>query len=269
MIDTKTHPIFPKKHPFGFFSCCSIRLNQIVFFSNKNKNIPQNLDSSNLFEIYKNDSNKNKDITFTFFKNYNEVNDCEYFFPIDYHHTYQFNEYSKLQYKNIIPLIKKYFTPSININKKILMLKNKYNIVPENTLTVYYRGTDKKTETILSSFNDFYNQMLKVLDKDKNIKIVIQTDTAQFLDFINKKKLNNILVINENKTTYLDKGIHTLKKKNNYEDIHFFLSTIILLSKSKYIICNSCNCSIWMMFFREHGKNIIQYLNGKWYNSIS
>ena len=45
------------------------------------------------------------------------------------------------------------------------------------------------------------------------------------------------------------KGIHNELPYNiNYQNIFYFLSTIIILSKSKYIICNSSNCSMWIMF---------------------
>lgn len=60
-----------------------------------------------------------------------------------------------------------------------------------------------------------------------------------------------------------------MKKKNeNYYQMFYFLSTVVIISKCKYIICSSGNCSIWMMLYRGNGKNIIQYLNGTWFNSV-
>ena len=46
------------------------------------------------------------------------------------------------------------------------------------------------------------------------------------------------------------------------------MSNGVIISKCKYIICSSGNCSIWMMFYRGNNKNIIQHINGSWYNSV-
>ena len=98
----------------------------------------------------------------------------------------------------------------------------------ENTLAVYYRGTDKINETKLASFDDFYKQIMIIVNVNKNIKILIQTDTSQFIDYINSKNLQNIIVINENKTSYTNKGIHYEQSGNtNYNDMFHFLSTVL------------------------------------------
>lgn len=253
-------------HNAGFFSCCSVKLTNIVEYINLNKKIPDIVDSSKQFELYKHD--KNKDITFDYFEHYDNIKDVIIIHNINYHNSYQFSDYSILDYKSITPLIKKYFSPSVKINEVINQLEQKYNIIHDNTVAVYYRGTDKKNETALSSFDDFYKQIIEIINININIKILIQTDTAKFIDYINDKKLKNIIIINENKFSYTNKGIHNEQLKNtNYNDMFLFLSTILIISKCKYIICNSCNCSLWIMLYRGNGKNIIQYLNGTWYNT--
>ncbi len=40
------------------------------------------------------------------------------------------------------------------------------------------------------------------------------------------------------------------------------------MSKSKYVICGSGNCSIWIMLYRGNNKNCVQYLNGEWINTL-
>ena len=253
----------------GFFSCCSLKLDKIVNFINSNKILPYEVNSSKHFFLYKNHINKNKDITFDYFENYNNIKNIEISFPIKYRHMDQYKDYSTLDYKNISPLIKKYFSPSVKINKIINNIKKKYNLIYENILAVYYRGTDKKTETKIANFNDFYKKIIEIININKNIKILIQTDTAQFMDYINSKNLKNVIVLNENKMSYKDKGIHNEKSSNtNYNDMFYFLSTVIIISKCKYIICSSGNCSIWMMLYRGNNKNVIQYLKGTWYNNV-
>jgi hypothetical protein len=254
------------KHYAGFFSSCSVKLTQIVDFINLNKKLPDVVDSSELFEFYKND--KIKDISLEYFENYNNITDIYISHPIHYNHTNQFTNYSNLHYEYIIPLIKKYFSPSVKINEIIGNIEKKYNFEYDNTVAVYYRGTDKIIETQLASFDEFYKQIIEITNKNKNIKILIQTDTAQFIDYINSKNLENIIIINENKTSYKNIGIHNEEKNENYYQMFYFLSTVVIISKCKYIICSSGNCSIWMMLYRGNGKNIIQYLNGTWFNSV-
>ena len=256
-------------HNAGFFSCCSVKLSQIVKFINSNKKIPDIVDSSQQYLLYKSDKDTDKDVTFDYFENYNNITNVNIIYPINYRHKYQFVNYSELDYKSITPIIKKYFSPSNNINIIVNNIKKKYNIKYDNTLAVYYRGTDKRSETRLASFESFYEKIMEIKNINKNITILIQTDTSQFIDYINEKKMENIIIIEENKTSYKNKGIHNEQSLDtNYNDMFNFLSTILIISQCKYIICSSGNCSIWAMFYRGIGKNIMQYLNGTWYNSV-
>ena len=40
-------------HNSGFFSCCSVKLTKIIEFINSNKRLPDNVDSSEQFKLYK------------------------------------------------------------------------------------------------------------------------------------------------------------------------------------------------------------------------
>jgi len=132
--------------------------------------------------MYKNEINK--DITFEYFKNYKDVQDDTIIFPINYHWEDQFKNYSDLDYKYITPVIKKYFSPSIKINEIISELENKYNIIHDNTIAVYYRGTDKYTETQLAPFDEFYRKILQLVNINENINILLQTDSSKFIEYI-------------------------------------------------------------------------------------
>ena len=52
-------------HNAGFFSCCSVKLHQIIKFFNTQKKLPDIVDSSAQFKWYKT-QNKSNDITFDY-----------------------------------------------------------------------------------------------------------------------------------------------------------------------------------------------------------
>ena len=108
-------------HNAGFFSCCSVKLNHITYFINLHKAFPRIVDSSAQFDWYKTKKHKNNDITYEYFTHYTNVQNIQFTCPINYHHSYQFINYSSIDYKGIIPIIKKYFSPSNDIENIINM----------------------------------------------------------------------------------------------------------------------------------------------------
>lgn len=176
---------------FGFFSCCAVILYEIIIYFNKNYVLPEKLDTSESFNLYKPD--KNIDIFNDFFQPYNEINiNIEYekeIYNSSYNWGFQFHNYKEVDYLSLKPFINKYFTPSskiINIYNELLI---KYNIDIENCIGLYYRGTDKITETQIDSFDSYCNKLLEVIEKSKNnsIQILIQTDSSPFFRLYNRK----------------------------------------------------------------------------------
>ena len=181
---------------------------------------------------------------------------------------YQFTDYNKIDYSRILPFVDKYFSPSDEILQIQTKLKKKYNILPEKTIAVYYRGTDKKGETRVDSFDSFYNKIIDILQyiNNENIQILIQTDTRQFVDYIIPKLSDkNIIVIKENTTSTTERGIHNENNNiQNYSDMQILLSICLIMSKCRHIICTSGNVSVWTLFFRENAENVHQNLNCQW-----
>jgi len=139
-------------HNWGFFSCCSVKLHNIVNFINLNSKIPDYVDSSQEFSWYKNEK---KDITYEYFEHYDNIKDITINYPINYNHEYQYIDYSKLDYNKIIPIVKKYFSPSKQITDIIENLEEKYNLVYDNICVLFYRGNDKITETEICSYDEY------------------------------------------------------------------------------------------------------------------
>ena len=254
-------------HNGGFFSCCSVRLNYIVEFININKQLPLNVDSSNQFKMYK--KNTNKDITFDYFEKYDNIRDVNVIYPVNYHHTYQFKNYSDLNYNSIIPLIKKYFSPSAEINEITNNIEQKYNLDYKNICVLFYRGNDKIKETTKCSYDEYLNYANQLLEKNSKLIFLIQSDETEFIEFMTNRFSSNSFYFKD-EVRHMKKCNDTVDikmKSQNYEFSKKFLAITIIMSRCKYIICGSGNCDIWIMFYRGNNKNVIQNLNGSWYNS--
>lgn len=250
----------------GFFSGCSVKLYEIINYFNNFKKLPKDVDSSELFLKYKYDNKT--DITYDFFEHYDNRDFNLYskkYIDIDYN-CYQFNNYKLIDYDSITPYIDKYFYPS----KKIINIYNdlidKYNIDTDNCIGLYYRGTDKYKETPLDSFESYYQKLKELTKNNSKIQILIQTDSTPFLEYMKDKCFNkNIIIIKENSTSSTNKGIHFEKSNSeNYKDMKNLFATFLIISKCKYIICSSGNCSVWIMFYRNNAKNVHQNLNKEW-----
>ena len=245
-------------HNAGFFSCCNIRLLTIIDYFNKNKCLPNNVNSSSQFIRYKKYVDRNNDITHDFFEDNKEmkINFDKQIKPTNENKEDQFSNYKLLNIGDIYPFIKKYFNPSkeILIIKKMLM--EKYNIVVNNCIAVYYRGTDKCRETTLCDYNKFYDKIESL--KLNNYQILIQTDTLDFLNYM-KTQYPNSIVFSENKVSHLNLGIHNENNSDeNYNDIKYLFATFLLMSECNHLVMSSSNCSLWMTYYRSHINNIYQ-----------
>ena len=254
-------------HNAGFFSCCSVKLTDIVKFINLNAKIPDIVDSSLQFEWYKN--NNDKDITYEYFEHYNNIQNTEIKCPINYHWRYQFINYSNLDYKCITPLIKKYFSPSKNIQDIINNIEKKYNLVYENTCALFYRGNDKNRETKICGYDEYLKYANGIIKNNPNVLFLIQSDETEFIEFMTEKFPNNSFYFKDEirHMKKCDDTVDIKMKDTNKEFSKFYLAITIIMSKCKYIICGSGNCSIWIMFYRENSKNVIQNLNNVFYIS--
>jgi hypothetical protein len=58
--------------------------------------------------------------------------------------------------------------------------------------------------------------------------------------------------------------VDIIMRDKNFEFSKYYLAITIIMSKCKYIICGSGNCSLWIILYRGHAKNIFQNLNNIW-----
>jgi hypothetical protein len=252
-------------HNAGFFSCCSVKLHQIADFIMAYKNLPYLIDSSHTFNWYK---TTHGDITYDYFEHYDNIQ-SNIKTPAKFTHCDQCIDYSTLDY-NIIPIIEKYFTPSKQIKEIIQTMETKYNIDYNNICVLFYRGNDKNRETKICEYSDYLIYANSILKENPNIKFLIQSDETEFIEYMTNDFPNSF---------YFKDEIRHMNKCNSTVDIvmqhannlfsKYYLAITIIMSKCKYIICGSGNCSLWIIFYRGNNNNVYQNLEGKWYDTVN
>jgi hypothetical protein len=253
--------ILERRHDGGFFSCCSLRLHYLIEYFNYFNKLPIVYDCKGFYTWYKKDDRKDDEITFDYFKHYNEVRDVkiEYKGDIDYKEHYQYKKFHKLEYEKLKPFIHKYFSPNdeiLGIKKK---MEEKYQIDYDNTCVLFYRGNDKATETLLPSFEEYKDQIKIILEKQKDnkkFKFLIQSDETDFINEMKELYPNHIIFNDEIRhIPRTSSSVDIIFKDKNYEFSKLYLSIMLIMSKCKYIISGCGNNPLWIYFFRGNLNN--------------
>jgi hypothetical protein len=260
--------ICPEHKLGGFFSCCSIKLMYIVLYANLFLKIPDYVDSSQLFLWYK-EEDKERDITYNYFEHYNNINEIiNIKTPIEnISENSQYNIYSLLDFNSINPFVKKYFSPSKSILKFIEDIEKKYNIDYNNICVLFYRGNDKNRETVICDYSEYLVYANKILENNPDILFLIQSDETEFINFISEKFPNNSFYLKDEirHIPKCDSTVDIILKDKNPVFSKYYLAITIIMSKCKYIICGTGNCSFWIILYRGNSNNVIQNSNNKWY----
>lgn len=254
-------------HNGGFFSCCSTRLHDIIHYYNTHHKLPTSLDSSSQFLFYKPADRLNDDIAYDYFdKNMeNSYNINPYTALVNYHEKYQYSTYNDLHFSEICPFVTKYFYPSESISRLIMIMELKYIEDYDNTCVLFYRGNDKLTETQLCSYDDMITQAYIIKEHNPNIQFIIQSDETEFIERMLKEFPQAIYFKDEIRhIKKANTSVDIVFKDQNYKYSQYYLAITIMMSKCKYVICTSGNCSIWIALYRGNSHNIFQYLNGFW-----
>lgn len=255
----------------GFFSCCTIRLRSIVNYYNQHHIMPI-VDSSIQWHVYK--DNPNEDITSKLFSNNNHdfaTNQALCLFndysldQKDMGVWLQYEKYSDINYQHSQILINKYFAPSTEVLSIRHSLYRKYRINPRQTIGICYRGTDKRTETTVPSYESILETILLLKDKNPNHTLLVQTDEQEFLSFLNNNQISFVKFDETHQIPsnsyavhhYLTPGSKTIYAQN-------FLATILILSDCSHLITNSGNVGLWLCLYRNNCKNVVQFLNNEW-----
>jgi hypothetical protein len=249
----------------GFFSCCSVRLDKIVQFYNKYKQLPSLVDSSEQFMWYKPTGRETESITADYFKESDST--IKFTGQIQYENWYQYLDYKTINFKMLSPFINKYFSPANDIRTFVEILEAKYCIDYKNLGVLFYRGNDKVTETANAPYQDYLDRARKIQAENPNVRFLVQSDETEFIETMMSKLLYPTFFMGD-EIRHIKKSINTVDKvwtrDENYKFSQLYLAITIIMSKAKYIICGSGNCSIWICLYRGNTDGVQQFLKTAW-----
>lgn len=244
----------------GFFSCCSVRISEIVSFFNTYKMLPRIVDSCSQFDAYK---IADEDLTPEFFK------------TLDTTHAYTSNvacteedqwlNYKTIDFDGIAPFVKKYFSLSDRVLEMINGMETQYQFDYDNTISVFYRGLDKSTETGVAPYAEFIEKADALHKSNPTKRFFVQTDTEEFRDAFTTT-FKNSFYLQEAPVSSARTGsvMHNLIPAHQRQHVALtILASTYMISKTQSIITHSGNCGLWSMYYRGNANGVYQYFN-KW-----
>ena len=251
-----------RHHVGGLFSTSIVILFEIIKHKKNSGFNPEILDSANTYSWYR---YTNNNIFYDFFKisDINTLNNVSLMdFEYELYGGIQFMNYSTCKLDVYFKYAEVYFNLSDHVMNIYNTIINKYNIDFENTCCLFLRGNDKATECYIPSYNTYIIKATQILKDDPNLKILIQSDEKEFIDEMRKNFKNNIVLYDEirviNKDIRRTVDNHGLTPKINHDYALKFLAIVYIMSKCKYVVCNSGNISFWILMYRQHLNNFFQ-----------
>jgi hypothetical protein len=231
----------------GFFSNVSTCLWNLCQLKDQHGIEPERIDFSHAFTAYKTKSDT--DIYPILFRV--QRSSATYSKPriLNHHALYRNEDLVPLQY-----FVNKYFLladPVMELQRKLCA---KYNIDVQNTLVVCMRGTDKCIEIQSANPEAYFLQCEKVLKQNPGLKIWVQTDQKQYLDYFFGKYSDKVFFISElpmvtkNKAVHMDNSIET----NRVKFAQQLLAVIHLAAQCKSVVTHTGNCGYWLALYRGH-----------------
>jgi hypothetical protein len=244
----------------GFFSNCSVRLHWIVRYLNKNKNLPDEVCSKNQFALYKDDAEA--DVAKLLFLDRDEIQ-VVYRHRFDYVHAKQFINYKLLAFRDLRPLLEKYFTVSPVVAERERALSEQYGLDFKHTIGVLYRGNDKVSETRVAPYALFFEKARELLAAHPEARFLVQTDELEFRNefcarFPNSIYFESLPPIPKDATRAI-----TPPAGNRIGFAIEILAAIKCLARTEHLITGSGNVDIWTVFFRGHTEGLHQFLEDR------
>jgi hypothetical protein len=254
-------PVLKTIHNAGFFSCCTIRLIDIMKYFNRNQQLPEVVDSTEQFAFYKKELSEN--IIPELFEEKNTAK--MYQRPLHLTHEpkeVSFSDYSKLVFEDAAFFVDKYFAPSARVRGIMDMYLQKYGIDFTNTCAVFYRGNDKQRECEITPYSAFIEKAKELEQQYPGLRFLVQPDETEFLEAFTAMFPGKCIYFSE--TPHMRKMDSTifyqLPPEQKTEHGCNFLAAVITLSKCQHLITHSGNGGLWAILYRGDFTNVHQFM---------
>lgn len=259
-------------HNAGFFSCCTIALQDIVIMSRALGKLPDIVDRHSQYGWYKHEPMQSL-IGHFFSESDNDI-DCSNWFELTSEQKeLQYTDYRNLNMGKCIEFRDKYFAPSEYILEKVAFLEDKYKIDYDNTVGVLYRGNDKNRECKLPSYGEFADkaaltgyQMCIDEQKKETPVLLLAPDETEFLESMNIIFNDSVICMEE--TQHMPKKDSAvfleLPLAERAEQASNFFATVLMLSKCRHLITHTGNIGMWACIYRGNTDNVHQWRDGLW-----
>lgn len=252
-----------QSHHAGFFSTTSLLLFQMINYMKLYSKCPDSLDFSKVFQWYR--VGNNKEIFYDFFKikdTYILDNICLENFDYESRGNIQFKKYADCNLDVYFKYVDVYFNLSDRTTEIYHNMVGKYKIDFDNTCSLFLRGNDKATECTIPDYEQYIEKGNELLKSNPDLKFLIQSDEKEFIDLMCNTFPNNVVFYDEirviNKCIYRTVDNHGQTPENNHKYALNFLVIVYIMSKCKYVVCNSGNISWWILMYRKHFDNYFQ-----------
>ena len=254
-------------HDSGFFSCSTIRLRKIINYINEYHKLPI-VDSSRQWSMYKESvvdvPIELSDISTKFYK-VPPPDDTAHLKELQFSTDTvedQFSNYFKIVMDDVQPIINRYFKVSDIVLQLEDYLLQSYDIDVTKTIAVCYRGTDKRLETNIPSYEDMKNRIQLLQTQYPDYKILIQSDEVEFYEYISEFFPDLICINQVAKVTKNMRAVQFyIRPGQKILHAQYFLAIMQILSKCSNVILNSGNVGLWICLFRGNMNNVTQYLS--------
>jgi hypothetical protein len=173
----------------------------------------------------------------------------------------QFSDYRDIDFFAMAPFVAKYFSVVPEIIARADAIQAKYAVDPANTCVIFHRGNDKGLELRLPDYDDYAVRARAVMEKFPDTKILLQSDESEF--FAAFGGVFPGAVSFQEEIRHMPRCASTVDVEcariaSNHEMSKNFLAIMIIMSRCRFVVCGSGNCSMWIALFRGNAKCMYQ-----------
>ncbi|NQU81206.1 MAG: hypothetical protein HQ543_06775 [Bacteroidetes bacterium] len=159
------------------------------------------------------------------------------------------------------PFVTKHLKVKTTILNRLDSIANKYDFNFDNTIGVCHRGTDRG-ETPHVEYARYLPVINKLLSANRKLRIYIQSDEIEFVDFIRSRYPNSFHILDFQISSKTGSVVHKTNKKSGYEMGIDCVLMMLLLSKCNYLVKNFSNLTDFAAYFKKDN-NIIHIFSSQ------